>query len=96
MFNHSAIPHSCSQRSAFHGKEEQVDGGRSCESVMDDELNTKSMMTTPRGEKGEHAGGAEEWGVAVQAEVLTVRAACQSSHQRRVSEGDLAERVGRA
>lgn len=60
---------------------------------MDGELNTKRMMTTLR---VEHAGGAGPLGFAGQAEVLTVQAARQSSHQRRFSEGDLAECGGHA
>lgn len=49
---------------------------------MDDELNTKSMTATLRG--------------GMQAGVLTVQEACQSSHQRCVSEDGLAVRVDHA
>lgn len=63
--------------------------------MMDDELNTKSMMATLRGGGGRGRDGGMQVGrgpleFAGQAEVLTVRAARQSSHQRRISEGGLA------
>lgn len=61
--------------------------------MMDDELNTKSMMATLRGGGGRDGGmqvGQGPLEFAGQAEVLTVRAARQSSHQRRISEGGLA------
>lgn len=88
MFNHFIIAHNYFQCSAVHEREEQVDGG-----MMDDMLNTKSMIATLRG----GVGGACRWGRGPgQAEVLTVRVACQSSHQRCVSEDGLAVCVGHA
>lgn len=66
--------------------------------MMDGLPNTESMMTTLKGGGG---GGGMQVGAgplefAGQAEVLTVRAARQSSHQRRISEGDLAVCGGHA
>lgn len=52
--------------------------------------------TEGRGGRRRHAGGAGPLEFAGQAEVLTVRAARQSSHQRRISEGDLAVCGGHA
>lgn len=65
--------------------------------MMDGLPNTESMMTTLKGGgRRRHAGGAGPLEFAGQAEVLTVRAARQSSHQRRISEGDLAVCGGHA
>lgn len=84
MFSRSTIPHNYLQHFALHGKEEEVDGGRACE----------SMMTTLR--EGTCRWGSKGGEFAGRGKVLTVRAARQSSRQRRVSEGGLAVRGGRA